>query len=98
MDAIVTRKSLPLSDRDLAGLARLRESGPHRAALAELAGIDASTASEATLLRAVMDLGFTALLERVELVGYAAMAGEPDLSPDEHRAMARRRRPSWADE
>lgn len=96
MTAAVTRKSLPLSERDLEELARLRESPTHRAAMETLTGQDPTKLSEAGLLRAVMDIGFSALLEQIEISGYAAMAADSDR--DELRAVARRRRPDWADE
>jgi hypothetical protein len=96
MDAVVTRKSLPLSARDLEELERLRDSAVHRDALRTLAGVDSSGLSEAALLKAVMDIGFNALLHQVEIEGYAAMATETNVAAS--KAVARRRRPSWADE
>ena len=96
MKAVVTRKSLPLSERDLEELERLRESAVHRDALRILTGVDSRGLSEAALLKAVMDIGFNALLEQVEISGYAAIAAETDVVA--RQAVARRRRPSWADE
>ena len=96
MRTVVTRKSLPLSERDLEELARLRDSAVHRAALHTLAGVDASRLSEAALLKAVMDIGFSTLLEQVEFAGYSTIAAETDAAT--RQAVARRRRPSWADE
>jgi len=96
MNSIVARKSLPLSQRDLDELARLRESSPHRDALTALTGVDPAGLSEAALLHAVMDIGFSTLLEQVEIAGYAAMAAETDAAAS--KAVARRRKPSWADE
>lgn len=92
-----TRKSLPLSERDLRDLANLRRSPSHRAALAALAGSDLSdTSSEAAVLHAVWEAGLKAVLERVEEEGYEQMATERDLVA--RKAVARRRRPAWADE
>jgi hypothetical protein len=96
MNAVVTRKSLPLSERDLEELERLRDSAVHRDALRTLTGVDSSGLSEAALLKAVMDIGFSALLHQVEIEGYAAMAADTDAAAS--KAVARRRRPSWADE
>lgn len=92
-----TRKSLPLSTRDLSALSALRRSPVHRAVLADLAGTPLSeTSSEAAVLHAIWEAGVQAVRERVEEAGYAEMAADRD--PDVHKAVARRRRPTWADE
>ncbi len=92
-----TRKSLPLSERDLRDLSVLRRSPSHRAALADLAGSSISeTSSEAAVLHAVWEAGVKAVLERVEEAGYEEMAAERDVAT--RKAVARRRRPGWADE
>lgn len=91
------RKSLPLSEGDLRDLALMRASEAHRDALARLADIEVtSEISEATLLHAVMEAGIKAVQQQVEAQGYAQIAAELDTASQ--RAVARRRRPSWADE
>lgn len=95
--AVVTRKSLSLSARDLADLQKLRESAELQAALSELAGEEVSaSSSEAALIHAVYEAGLRALKRRVEATGYAQIAVEYDEGA--RREAARRRAPSWADE
>ncbi|MGW6279404.1 hypothetical protein [Kribbella sp. NPDC055071] len=101
MDAVdrvrATRKSLPLSDRDLRDLAVLRGSGAHRAALSRLAQVRVTeSTSEAMVLQAVVEAGLKAVADLVEADGYARIAAE--VTSEDRRAVARRRRPSWADE
>ncbi len=92
-----TRKSLPLTSRDLEDLAKLRGSAAHRAALSRLVEAEISDgASEASLLHAVLEAGMRAVRHQVEESGYAQMATEMD--PARRQAAARRRRPSWAEE
>lgn len=92
-----TRKSLPLNARDLSDLSALRRSPAHRAVLADLAGTPLSeTSSEAAVLHAIWEAGVQAVRDRVEEAGYAALAAERD--PIAGKAVARRRRPTWADE
>ncbi|GAB3950405.1 hypothetical protein GCM10029976_085070 [Kribbella albertanoniae] len=92
-----TRKSLPLSERDLRDLAVLRGSEAHRAALAELTHVHISeTTSEAVLLQTVLEAGLKAVADLVEADGYARIAHE--VVHEDRQAVARRRRPSWADE
>ena len=93
----VTRKSLPLSDRDLRDLAVLRGSEAHRAALSRLAQVYVTeSTSEAVMLQAVLEAGLKAVAELVEAEGYANIASEA--SSENRQAVARRRRPTWADE
>jgi len=92
-----TRKSLPLSERDLRDLAVLRGSEAHREALSRLAQVEVSaTSSEAVMLQAVLEAGIKAVAQLVEAEGYARIAAEA--SSENRQAVARRRRPSWADE
>lgn len=97
MRGAATRKSLPLSSRDLEDLERLRNSPAHRQALAALveSEVDVS-ASEASLLHAVLQAGMRAVRHEVEEAGYAQLAAEADATA--RKRDARRRRPSWADE
>ena len=94
------RKSLPLTERDLADLERLREQTPERDALAELAGIEVESLAEAALLRVVFAAGLRAIRERAEERAYLAAAADRLASGEaaESRRIARRRRPGWADE
>ncbi|OBY30936.1 hypothetical protein [Mycolicibacter kumamotonensis] len=93
-----SRKSLPLTPRDLRDLTAMRESPVHRAVLAELANTSLSeTSSEAAVLHAIWEAGVQAVRERVEETGYAQMAADREPAA-ERKAVARRRRPPRADE
>lgn len=95
--ASVTRKSLPLSERDVRDLTTMRGSDAHRAALSQLANVEVSEdASEAALLHAVMEAGIKAVEQQVEADGYARIALGMDSTA--RQSAARRRRPTWADE
>lgn len=77
----------------------MRSSQIRRGALAGLAAIELpATASEAQLLHAVLEAGLRAVDQRVAEVSYAAEAAEQRAEDTERRAIARRRRPAWADE
>lgn len=94
-----TRKSLPLTDKDLADIARLREETPEREALSELVGVVvAESVAEAALLRMIFEAGLRAIREKAEERAYASAAEDRLTSgeADEARRIARRRRPSWA--
>jgi hypothetical protein len=92
-----TRKSLPLTARDVEDLIKIRNSVAHRAALADLVDAPVSEgASEASVLQAVFEAGLRAVRHQVEEAGYAKLAAEMDAST--RQASARRRRPAWADE
>jgi hypothetical protein len=94
------RKSLPLTDRDLAELVRLRQETPERAALSQLSGVDVVSVTESALLHMIFVAGLHAISEKAEEAGYATAAADRLASgeADEIRRAARRRRPSWADE
>lgn len=96
-----TRKSLPLSEQDLADIARLREETPEREALSEMVGvIVVESVAEAALLRMIFEAGLRAIRERAEERAYASAAEDrrADEEADEARRIARRRRPAWAEE
>ncbi len=57
------RKSLPLTERDLADLERLRGQTPERAALADLAGVAVEDVTEAALLHMIFATGLRAIRE-----------------------------------
>ncbi len=94
------RKSLPLTERDLADLERLRGHTPERDALAELAGVVVESVTEAALLHMIFAEGLRAIREKTEERAYAGAAADRLASgeADEIRQIARRRRPAWADE
>lgn len=95
-----TRKSLPLTERDLADLERLRGHTPERDALADLAGIEVESVTEAALLHMIFTAGLRAIREKAEEHAYVRAAADRLASGEvsENRRIARRRRPAWADE
>jgi len=95
------RKSLPLTEKDLADIARLREETPEREALSEMAGVlIVDSVAEAALLRMIFEAGLRAIREKAEERAYASAAEDRLVSreADEMRRIARRRRPAWAAE
>ena len=93
------RKSLPLTERDLADLERLRHETTERAALGRLSGVDVIDVTESALLHMIFTAGLHAIREKAEEEAYATAAADRLASgeADEIRRIARRRRPSWAD-
>jgi hypothetical protein len=94
-----TRKSLPLTEQDLADIARLREETPEREALSEMVGIVVvESVAEAALLRMIFEAGLRAIREKAEERAYASAAEDQLASgeADEARRIARRRPPAWA--
>lgn len=93
------RKALPLTTRDLEDLDRLRSPGPERAALADLSGSQLEgEVTESVLLHAIFAAGIRVVQEMAEARAYAEAASERRAAGEEDRRIARRRRPSWADE
>jgi hypothetical protein len=95
------RKSLPLTERDLADIARMREDTPEREALSEMVGIVVvESVAEAALLRMIFEAGLRAIREKAEARAYASAAEDRLASgeADETRRIARRRRPAWVSE
>jgi len=95
------RKSLPLTEKDLADIARLREETPEREALSEMAGVRiVESVPEAALLRMIFQAGLRAIREKAEESAYASAAEDrlAGAEEDEMRRIARRRRPAWAAE
>jgi hypothetical protein len=92
------RKSLPLTERDLADLDRLRAPTPERDVLSELAGVRIESVTEAALLHIIFAAGLRAIREKAEERAYVSAAADRLASgeADEVRRVARRRRPSWA--
>jgi hypothetical protein len=95
------RKSLPLTQRDLSDLDRLRGQTPEREALAELVGVVfVGSVTEAALLHMIFATGLQAIREKAEERAYASAAADRLATgeTDETRRIARRRRPAWAGE
>jgi hypothetical protein len=95
------RTALPLTARDLADLARLREPGPEREALRVLAPMVPATEelSEAFLCHALLEAGLRAVRDTAEEIGYAQLAAQEAASGEAaERRLIAARRPRWADE
>jgi signal transduction histidine kinase len=95
----VRRSTLPLTTRDLADLASLRDPGPARETLGHLApgGLPPGDLTESALLHAVFEVGLRAIRERAEELSYAADAASYEAEDAERRRIARRRPPSRED-
>jgi hypothetical protein len=91
---------LPLTERDLADLDRLRAPALERDVLSELAGVRIESVTEAALLHIIFTAGLRAIRETAEQRAYIATAADRLGSgeADEIRRVARRRQPSWAGE
>jgi hypothetical protein len=94
------RKSLPLTERDLADLDRLRAPGPERDILSDLTGVRIESVTEAALLHIIFAAGLRAIRHQAEQRAYATAAADRlgSGAAAEVRRTARRRRPSWANE
>lgn len=99
-EPVKARKTLPLTEKDLADIERLRRSLPEREALSDLSGATVEDVTEAALLHLVFAAGLRAVREKAEERAYASAATDRLASgeADEIRRIARRRRPSWAGE
>jgi hypothetical protein len=94
------RTPLALTARDLADLERLREPGPERKALADLAeSLPQGEVSESLLVHAVFVAGLRAVREAAEELGYAQLAAQEAGSGEAaERRLIAGRRPPWAKE
>src|SRR5258708_33136036 len=94
------RKSLPLTERDLADLERLRAETPERAALSDLAGVVVEGVTEAALLHMIFTAGMRAIREKAEERAYATADADRLASggADGIRVLRGPRRPAWADD
>ena len=99
-EPVKARKSLPLTERDLTDLERLRGQTPELDALAELAGMEVQSVTEAALLHMIFAVGLRDIRERTEERAYTTAAADRLASGEsaESRLIARRRRPAWANE
>lgn len=74
----------------------MRTSSAPREMLGDIAEVEvAEDASDAALLRAVVEAGIKAVERQLESAGYAEIAADFD---GRQRKAAARRRPSWAEE
>ena len=96
---VVRRPPLPLTERDERALALLRADTPEREALIRLAGASIPVdMSDGRLLHTLIDIALMKVHEEVEASGYAELARQRAATDGDHRAVARRRPPLWADE
>jgi hypothetical protein len=88
-----------LTEQDMRDVARLRNSSIQRRALSNLtrAGLSQDS-SEATYLHALLQAGIRAAQDEADAERYADLADERRVTREERRKVARRRRPSWADD
>lgn len=93
---VVRRPSLPLTERDVEDLRKLRGSKRQAEALSSISGTNVSDVTESVLLHALLEAGFQALRDAVNSSGYGDLAAQQDV--ESQRATARRRKPNWADE
>lgn len=94
----VRRPSLPLTAQDEQDLALVREVGFHNDTMSERSGERVGAdATESSLLHAIFRIGLKTFLDEIAAQGYAELAADKEYM-DEMRRIARRRRPSWADE
>jgi hypothetical protein len=98
----IRRSSLPLTERDLADLDKIRNTPSERAALEDLASVsfapEGRSEAESVFLHAVLLAGIRAVRERAEEASYEADAAAYEAEDAERRATAHRRRPTWAAE
>lgn len=95
----VKRPPLPLTERDVADLNKLRGEPPTWEALWRLARQEAPTdeVTESVVIHAIFMVGLRAVQEAAEAGSYAAEAEDRRGEDAERRAVARRRRPGWAE-
>jgi hypothetical protein len=95
----VKRPPLPLTERDLADLNKLRGEPPIWEALWHLARQDAPAGevTESVVIHAIFTVGLRAIQEAAEAASYAADAEGRREADAERRAIARRRRPGWVE-
>lgn len=99
-DRTVKRPPLPLTERDLADLNKLRGEPPAWNALWRLARQEAPTGevTESVVIHAIFMVGLRAIKEAAEAASYAADAEGRRAEDAGRRAIARRRRPGWEGE
>jgi hypothetical protein len=96
----VKRPPLPLTERDLAELNKLRGEPLSWNALWSLARQETPTGevTESVVIHAIFTVGLRAIHEAAEAASYAADAEDRRGEDAERRSLARRRRPGWAKE
>jgi len=99
MSSTTVRKSVPLTAEDQAQLDRLRTPGtPEHEALSQLSGVPIrENASEAETLHALLAVGQAAVVERVMLTGYVALATAQDGEDRSTRRVMRDRAARFGD-
>lgn len=97
-EGVVRRPSVSLTAQDEADLAALKESAELPEILGRLVGlpIDPRSATESALLLALLRAGIHAVQDEVADLAYEQLA--PNVNLEARQAVARRRRPTWADE
>jgi hypothetical protein len=94
MPAPKVRKSVPVTAEDQHDIERLRGDAAYREAYTAATGHDLpDKPSEAEALHALIEVGRSALKERVLLSGYAALAAAQDDEDRQLEAARRSRRP-----
>ena len=98
-DPVVSRKSVPLTERDLRDLERLRQPDtPQARALRELVGATPSP-TEAALLQLLVELGLEMIDDQVREEGYRQLAAATtEKEVQEMQAWRRLQVEAWADE
>jgi hypothetical protein len=99
-EPIVSRKSVPLTQRDLDDLEKLRQTGtPYGRALRELLNDDYQSPTEAALLHLLLRMGIDLVAERALEEGYRQLAeATTEEEHEEMRTWARLHAETWADE
>jgi hypothetical protein len=87
----ITRKTVPLTEREAELIARARTAGtPENEALIQLAGLDV-VRSEAATLHALVAFGLTTLGEQIAFHDYGRLAESRDAEDEAYETTARRR-------
>ena len=96
----VRRPSLPLTEADEHDLAELKDSPSLLQALSQMLDLDINlqSATEAAVLHAIFRAGLAHIRDAALEAGYAQLAAEQAEETAARRVLARRRRPTWADE
>ena len=87
----ITRKTIPLTEEELALVDRARVAGtPQHAAMVRVAGEDVSRSKAATL-HALVKFALTALGEEIAMHDYEQLAAARDADDEEYERSMRRR-------
>lgn len=97
----VRRPTLPLTERDERDLAAIRTAPEYQAAMATALGLDPSQTPDVTdsvVLHFIFTRGLESLQDEIEAAAYERLAEARRSTATTRKAIARRRRPAWADE